>query len=317
MEPADAFAILAGVVAGAGFLAALARPAELSLVRLGLREAVSAARLSSMLRAAGIDMPPALFLQFAALWAAGGFLLGMILQLGLPSAVMLALFGASFYYVRAREQAAARRLRLAGEMLVFLQSMSAGLRAGLPRSEAIARAKAICGPEARRAIEDLEARLAMAGDSPQARDQALWAWAADLNHPVVTAAAQIFSTLLIGGGGIAEMVEVISTEMGRLRRILETARARGRGMQRQIYGIIAISAAGLVVMTAGMPEAQQLLLGNPLAPLMVVGGWFGALLVSEFIMDRYFSMEETVGVARGGAGLIPMDRYGNPILPEG
>lgn len=35
------------------------------------------------------------------------------------------------------------------------------------------------------------------------------------------------------------------------------------------------------------------------------------------MMDRSFSMEEMVGIARERAGRIPMDRYGNPILPEG
>ncbi|MCS7252209.1 MAG: hypothetical protein RMK32_00795 [Anaerolineae bacterium] len=313
----DAIAVLIGVIVGAGVLRAIARPQEQLLALHGMREIRSRLGVEGMLRSAGIDMPPALFFQFAGLWAAGGFLLGLLTGLGGISAGMLALFGATFYYVRAREQAAERRMRLAMELMVFLRAAAGGLRAGLPRMEAVARAKDLAGPLARAAISDLERRLDRAGASPEAREEAIWAWARDYAHPVVTATAQVLGVLASGGAGIQELVSTISDSLDRIRRILQVARARGRGMQRQIYMIIAMSAAGLVILASAAPEFRELLLNNPLNPILVVGGWFGALLLSEYLMDRFFSMEETVGIARGRAGLIPLDRYGNPILPEG
>lgn len=313
----DAIAILIGAIVGAGALGAIARPREQLLALQGLREIQGRLGLAGVLRAAGIDMPPLLFLQFAALWGAGGFFLGLVLGLGLVSAVMLGVFGLVFYYLRAREQAAERRLRLAMELMVFLRGVAGGLRAGLPRSEAVARAKELAGPLARLAVSDLEGRLDRAGASPEAREEAIWAWARDYGHPVVTATAQVLGVLATGGAGIQDLVAAISESLDRIRRILQVARARGRGMQNQIYMIIAMSAGGLVLLTSAAPEFRDLLLSNPLNPVLVVGGWFGALLASEYIMDRYFSMEETVGIARGRAGLIPLDRYGNPILPEG
>ncbi len=312
----DVLAILIGTIVGAGALTAIARPREQLLALHGLREARSRLGLAGILRSAGIDMSPFLFLQFAALWAAGGFFLGLVVGLGLVSAVMLAIFGATFYYIRAREQAAERRLRLAMELMVFLRGVAGGLRAGLPRSEAVARAKELAGPLARAAVSDLEARLDRAGASPEAREEAIWAWAGDYGHPVVTATAQVLGVLATGGAGIQDLVGAISESLDRIRRILQVARARGRGMQNQIYMIIAMSAGGLVLLSSAAPEFRDLLLSNPLNPILVVGGWFGSLLASEYIMDRYFSMEETVGIARGRAGLIPLDRYGNPILPE-
>ncbi len=312
----DMVAILIGVIVGAGTLAAIARPQEQLMLLQGLREARSRLGLEGILRSAGIDMPPALFLQFAGLLAAAGFFLGLVLGLGLVSAVMLGLFGATFYYVRAREQAAERRLRLAMELSVFLRAVAGGLRAGLPRSIAVARAKELAGSLAAAAISDLEARLARAGDRPEAREEAIWGWAQEYAHPVVTATAQVLGVLATGGGGIQDLVAAVSESMERIRRILQVARARGRGMQRQIYMIIAMSAAGLTLMTSAAPEFRDLLLSNPINPILVVGGWFGSLLLSEYLMDRFFSMEETVGIARGRAGLIPLDRYGNPILPE-
>lgn len=313
----DALAVLIGVIVGVGALVALARPAEQQRVLQGLREVQRHLGLAGMLRAAGIDMPPALFLQFAALWGAGGFFLGLLAGLGWISAVMLAFFGIAFYYVRAREEAAERRLRLAAELVVFLRAVAGGLRSGLPRSEAVDRAKQVAGPLARAAISDLEARLARVGDYPEARERAIWEWARDQGHPVATATAQVMSVLAAGGAGITELVAAISDSLDRIRRILQVARARGRGMQRQIYLIIAMSASGLVILASAAPEFRDLLLTNPLNPVLIVGGWFGALLLSEYLMDRYFSMEETVGLARGRAGLIPLDRYGHPILPEG
>jgi Flp pilus assembly protein TadB len=317
MDLRDAVALLAGAIVGAGALAALARPTEEALIRSGWRELVRRPWLKGMLRAAGIDLPPTLFLQFAVLWAATGGLIGLMAGLGPVAAGMLAFFGASFYFVRAQEQAATRRLLLAGELLVFLRMLAAGLRAGAPRSEAIARAKQVCGPVARRALTDLEERLARAGDAPEARTRAVQEWAAALAHPVATSAAQVLQVFMSGGAGVSEIVQVIAEEMDRVRRILEVARARGRGMQRRIYLIIVMSAAGLLLLIASDPMFRDLLLGDPISPVLIVGGWWGALMVSQWIMDRYFSMEETVGIARGGAGLIPTDRYGNPILPGG
>lgn len=312
----DGIAILIGVLVGAGVLAAIARPREQLLALQGFREIRGRLGLERTLRTAGIDMPPFLFLQFVALWAAGGFFLGLVAGLGLVSAVMLAVFGATFYYIRAREQAAERRLRLAMELMVFLRGVAGGMRAGLPRSEAVARAKELAGPLAREAVSDLERRLERAGASPEGREEAIWAWARDYGHPVVTATAQVLGVLATGGAGIQDLVGAVSESLDRIRRILQVARARGRGMQNQIYMIIAMSAGGLVLLSSAAPEFRDLLLANPLNPILVVGGWFGSLLVSEYIMDRYFSMEETVGIARGKAGLIPLDRYGNPILPE-
>ncbi len=312
----EMLAVLIGAIVGAGALAAIARPAEERLIRQGLQEIQGRLGLAGMLRAAGLDMSPAVFLKFAALFGVGGFLVGLLLDLGMVSAVMLGLFGVAFYYVRAREEAAERRLRLAAELVVFLRAVASGLRSGLPRSEAVERAKQVAGALAREAVTDLEMRLARAGDHPEARERAIWEWAQDQGHPVATAAAQVLSVLAAGGAGITELVAAISDSLDRVRRILQVARSRGRGMQRQIYLIIAMSAAGLAILAAAAPEFRALLLDNPLNPILVVGGWFGALLLSEYLMDRYFSMEETVGLARGRAGLIPLDRYGRPILPE-
>jgi len=312
----DAIAVVIGAAVGAGILAALARPGEQLLVRRGLREISSRLGLAGLLRAAGIEMPPGVFLQFALLWAVGGFFLALVLGLGWVSAGMMGLFGITFYYVRAREQAAERRLRLAMELSVFLRAVAGSLRAGMPRAQAVARAKELAGPLAAAAVSDLEARLARAGDRPEAREEAIWGWARDYGHPVVTATAQVLGVLATGGAGIQELVAAISESMERIRRILQVARARGRGMQRQIYMIIAMSAAGLTLLTSAAPEFRALLLANPLNPILIVGGWFGSLLLSEYLMDRFFSMEETVGIARGKAGLIPLDRYGNPIAPE-
>ncbi|WP_322798368.1 type II secretion system F family protein [Thermoflexus sp.] len=310
-----AISILAGVIVGIGVLLTVARPTERRLLESGVREIRARLGLEGALRSAGIDMPVGMFLQFLLLWAAGGFSFGMILGLGIVSAIMLAVFGASFYYIRLKEEAAERRLRLAMELMVFLRATAGGLRAGLPRSEAIQRAKEMAGPLAREVIGELEAGLARAGASPEARRMEIERWEKRYAHPVVTATAQVLLVLASGGAGIQELVEAISDSMDRVRRILQVARARGRGMQRQIYMIIGMSAAGLSLLVGASPEFRNILIGNPINPVLVVGGWFGALLLSEYIMDRFFSMEETVGISRGKAGLIPQDRYGRPILP--
>jgi len=242
-------------------------------------------------------------------WVSGGLIAGLFL--GALAAIIFATAGGLLYYGSLAERRQEFRMRQAKDILRGLGVVETLLAQGKTLQDSLAEAADAVGADGRRILGDLVARLraAPAGDQGSAiRD-----WTDAWDNPAVDIMATCLLASFEGRLSIAELVARLRTTLSDVVQILGRARAAAQGIAWQASFLAIFPPLVLTVMSIITPEAGRLYANQPWYLLPVIVGSSLSYWLSMRSIQNGLSIESSMGLQAGQAGMIKLDRMGRTL----
>lgn len=239
-------------------------------------------------------------------WVGGAFVGGLFL--GVLPAVLFGLAGGLLYAGTLADKRQAFRLSQARDILRGLSVVETLLRQGSNREDALEGASKAVGPAGRIVLGDLVTR--MRSESSENAARAVREWTLRWDNPAVDIVATSLLAAIEGRMEITPLVANLRTTLHGVVEVLSRARAAAKGVEWQARFLALFPPIVLIVISITTPEAGQMYAANPLflAPVLLGSGL--SYWLSTRMIRNGLSIEASMGLQAGQAGMIKLDRMG-------
>lgn len=239
-------------------------------------------------------------------WVGGAFVGGLFL--GVLPAVLFGLAGGLLYAGTLADKRQAFRLSQARDILRGLSVMETLLRQGSNREDALDGASKAVGPAGRMVLGDLVTRMRSESSDNAAR--AVREWTQRWDNPAVDIVATSLLAAIEGRMEITPLIANLRATLHGVVEVLSRARAAAKGVEWQARFLALFPPIVLIVISITTPEAGQMYAANPLflTPVLL-GSGLSYWLSTRMIRDG-LSIEASMGLQAGQAGMIKLDRMG-------
>jgi Flp pilus assembly protein TadB len=242
-------------------------------------------------------------------WAGGGLVAG--LSLGTVPAVLFGIAGGLIYAGSLSDLRQSFRLQQAKDILRGLSVVETLLTQGRTLQDALDGAARSVGPDGRLVLEDLVLRLRTAATDQAA--QAVKEWTTAWDNPAVDIVATSLLASIEGRIEISPLIANLRTTLGAVVEVLSRARAASKGIEWQARFLALFPPGVLVVIAVMTPENGRLYAQNPIYLLPVLLGSGLSYWLSMRMVRNGLSIEASMGLQSGQAGMIQLDRMGKVL----
>ena len=239
-------------------------------------------------------------------WVGGAFVGGLFL--GTLPAVLFGLAGGLLYGGTLADKRQAFRLSQARDILRGLSVVETLLRQGSNREDALEGASKAVGPAGRMVLGDLVTR--MRSESSENAARAVREWTLRWDNPAVDIVATSLLAAIEGRMEITPLIANLRATLHGVVEVLSRARAAAKGVEWQARFLALFPPIVLIVISITTPEAGQVYAANPLflAPVLLGSGL--SYWLSTRMIRNGLSIEASMGLQAGQAGMIKLDRMG-------
>jgi hypothetical protein len=242
-------------------------------------------------------------------WIVGGLCAGLLI--GPLIALLFSAAGGLLYWGRLLERRQEFRLNQAKDLLRGLGILEVMLNKGGALEESIKISSEGVGTDGRMVLGDLyeKMRSGQASEFPESIRE----WSRTWDNPAV----DIIATCLIASQTthkpVGPLIATLRLTLTAVIEVLSRARATAKGVEWQARFLALFPPLVLVAIGITTPEAGRMYASDPLLLLpLLLGSGLSYYFSMRMVRDG-LSMEASMGLQTGSAGMITLDRLGNPL----
>ncbi len=276
---------------------------------LGLTQPEKKLDLEKFARQTGAGLTTRQLLAGIFVWTFGGVAGGA--RFGPVGAVLFGLGGALLYGGTLASRREDLRMAQAKDILRAMGVLESLLTQGRSLNDALAESSEATGPQGQLVLADLLVRLR--GSAVDAQAEAVRAWTTAWSSPAVDLVGTALLAALQDRIEITPLVGSLREMLNGVVDVLSRARSAAKGVEWQARFLANFPPAVLAAIALTTPDMGVVYGNDPVLLLPVLGGSALSYMLSMKMIRTGLSIEASLGLQGGEAGLIRLDRMGKVL----